>query len=256
MLFFPSVPRAHDAVEMLDRPAPFADLNENLDDIANFNAFFGGCSVTLRHAKRLLRAVPADRVAIVVDVGTGGGDIPRALVRWARRTGRSIRVLAIDRCGDVLAAAASRMAGYPEITLIQSDALALPLRPDSVDVAISTHLLHHLAPAEAAASLAEMDRVSRRGLVANDLFRSRVAHAVVWATTRLLAKSPMSRHDGPLSVLRAYTPKEVESLARRANLLSVRVHRYPWALRLCAVGARSWAERSKFPAVVGKGCVR
>lgn len=95
------------------------------------------------------------------------------------------------------------------------------------------HLLPHLAPTEAAASLAEMDRVSRRGLVANDLFRSRVAHAVVWATTRL-AKSPMSRRDGPLSVLRAYTPEEMESLVRRANLPSVRVHRSPWALWLCA----------------------
>jgi len=238
MLFFESVPRAHDAVEMLDRPAPFADLSENLDDIANFNAFFGGCSVTLRHAKRLLRAVPADRAATVVDVGTGGGDIPRALVRWARRAGRSIRVLAIDLGGEVLSVAAAPLNNKPEITLIQGNALALPLRPLSVDVAISTHLLHHLAPDEAAASLAEMDRVSRRGLVANDLFRTRVAHAVVWTTTRLLAKSPMSRHDGPLSVPRAYTPEEVESMARRANLPSVRVRRYPWALRFCAVRTR------------------
>ena len=33
--------RAHDAVEMLDRPAPFVDLSQNLDDIARFNAFLG-----------------------------------------------------------------------------------------------------------------------------------------------------------------------------------------------------------------------
>jgi ubiquinone/menaquinone biosynthesis C-methylase UbiE len=238
-LFLESAPRAHDAVEMLDRPTTFVDLDENLDDIANFNAFFGGRWVTLRHVSRLLATIPADRVATVVDVGTGGGDIPRALVRWARRARRPIQVLALDLGSEILGAAASRMDGYPEITLIQGDALALPLRPHSVDVAISTHLLHHLAPAEAVRSLAEMDRVSQRGLVANDLFRSRVAHAVVWVTTRLLAKSPMSRHDGPLSVLRAYTPEEVKSLARRANLPSVRVHRYLWALRLCAVGTRS-----------------
>jgi len=90
-----------------------------------------------------------------------------------------------------------------------------------------------------ARALAEMDRVARRGLVANDLFRSRVAHAVVWVTTRLLAKSPMSRHDGPLSILRAYTPDEVASLAGRASLADVRVHRYACALRLCAVKVRS-----------------
>ena len=231
--------RAHDAVEMLDRPAPFLDLSQNLDDIARFNAFFGGTRLTLRHVKGLVADLPRDRSLTLLDVGTGGGDIPRALVRWARRAGRSIRIFALDREAETLRAAADRMAGYPEITLIQGDALALPVRPRSVDVAISALVLHHLTPAEAVASLAEMDRVARRGLVANDLFRSRVAYAVVWLTTRLLAKSRMSRHDGPMSVRRAYTGREVESLARRAALVSVRVHRYAWAFRLCAVRART-----------------
>jgi ubiquinone/menaquinone biosynthesis C-methylase UbiE len=231
--------RAHDAVEMLDRPAPFLDLSQNLDDIARFNTFFGGTRLTLRHVKGLIADLPRDRRLTLLDVGTGGGDIPRALVRWARRAGRSIRIFALDREAETLRAAADRMAGYPEITLIQGDALALPVHPRSVDVAISALVLHHLTPAEAAASFAEMDRVARRGLVANDLFRSRVAHAAVWLTTRLLAKSRMSRHDGPLSVRRAYTCREVESLARRADLVGVRVHRHAWAFRLCAVRART-----------------
>jgi len=238
MSVWPVLTRAHDAVEMLDRPAPFADLCESLDDIARFNALFGGSRVTAHHVKRLLAALPADRPVTVLDVGTGGGDIPRALVRWARRAGRSIRVLALDRDADTLRAAAQRVAGYPEITLVQGDGLALPARPHSVDVAISALMLHHLPPAEAAVSLAEMDRVARRGFVVNDLFRSRLAHALVWLATRVLAKSRMSRHDGPVSVLRAYTPGEVEALARRAGLDDVRVHRYASALRLCAVRTR------------------
>ena len=220
---------------MLDRPAPFADLCQSLDDIARFNACFGGSFLTLRHLKRLVVALPTDRPVTVLDVGTGGGDIPRALVRWARRAGRSIRVFALDRDGETLRAAALRMAGYPEITLIRGDALALPVQPRSVDVAISALVLHHLPPAEAAVSLAEMDRAARRGLVANDLFRSRLAHAVVWLTTRFLARNRMSRHDGPMSVRRAYTLREVASLARHADLVDVRVHRYAWAFRLCAV---------------------
>jgi ubiquinone/menaquinone biosynthesis C-methylase UbiE len=227
--------RAHDAVEMLDRPAPFADLSQNLDDIARFNAFSGGARLTLRHVKRLVADLPPDRRVTVLDVGTGGGDIPRTLVRWARHAGRSIRVFALDRDGETLRAAALRMAGYPEITLIRGDALALPVRPRSVDVAISALVLHHLPPAEAAVSLSEMDHAARRGLVVNDLFRSRLAHAVVWLTTRLLTRNRMTRHDGPMSVRRAYTLGEVESLARRADLVDVRVHRYAWAFRLCAV---------------------
>ena len=41
--------------------------------------------------------LPAHRVVTVLDVGTGGGDIPVTLVRWARRHGRRLRVFALDR---------------------------------------------------------------------------------------------------------------------------------------------------------------
>src|SRR2546430_17655214 len=91
--------RAHDAVEMLDRPAPFLDLSQNLEDIARFNAFFGGTRLTLRHVKGLVADLPRDRSLTLPHVGTRGGDIPRALVRGKRRTQRSIRILALDRKG-------------------------------------------------------------------------------------------------------------------------------------------------------------
>jgi len=80
-----------------------------------------------------------------------------------------------------------------------------------------------------------MDRAARLGVVVNDLVRGRVAYAAVWLATRLLARSPMSRHDGPLSVLRAYTPAEVRGLVVAAGLDGVRVRRHPFRLRLCAV---------------------
>src|SRR6266487_5274700 len=107
--------RAHDAVEMLDRPAPFLDLSQNLDDIARFNAFFGGTRLTLRHVKGLVADLPRDRSLTLLDVGTGGADIPRALVRWARRAGRRIRILALDRDLGTLGVAGAAAARYPEI---------------------------------------------------------------------------------------------------------------------------------------------
>jgi hypothetical protein len=161
--------------------------------------------------------------------------MPRALVRWARRTGRRIRVFALDRDAATLEVARRAIDGYPEIVLLQGDAQVLPLRPRSVDVVISALMLHHLQPAAAAAGLSAMDRTARVGFVVNDLFRSRTAYAVVWLSTRLLARNRMSRHDGPLSVLRAYTPREVRGLCARAGLSGVRVRRYPTLMRQCAV---------------------
>src|SRR5215510_3149923 len=89
--------RAAGAAELLDGPAPFAERARSLADVARLNGAFGGRLVTVRHVRRLLARLPAGRSATVVDLGTGGGDIPRALVRWARRAGRPIRVISEER---------------------------------------------------------------------------------------------------------------------------------------------------------------
>jgi 2-polyprenyl-3-methyl-5-hydroxy-6-metoxy-1,4-benzoquinol methylase len=238
MSFFPPLRRAEHAVEMLDRPAPFADLAESLADIARLNAIFGGRHITVRHVARLLADIPRDRAVTVLDVGTGGADLPRALARWARRAGRRILILALDRDAGTVAFARRAAASYPEIVLLQSDALALPVRLASIDVVISALTLHHLEPSAAVRHLTEMDAAARVGFVVNDLMRSRAAYCAVWLATRALTRNRMSRHDGPLSVLRAYTPDEVRRLSEKAGLFDVRVHRYRPLARYCAVRAK------------------
>jgi ubiquinone/menaquinone biosynthesis C-methylase UbiE len=241
MGFLPPLARATGAFELMDGPAPFAERAQSLADVARLNGAFGGRLVTLRHVRRLLGRLPAGRMATVLDLGTGGADVPRALVRWARRAGRPIRVFALDLDGATLAVARGMVAGYPEITLLQADALALPFRRGGVDIAISALTLHHLEPAAATAHLAAMDAVARAGVVVNDLARSRSAWALVWLVTRLLGCGRMSRHDGPLSVRRAYTAEEVRGLCARAGLERVEVRRYVPLLRLCVVRVKDGA---------------
>jgi ubiquinone/menaquinone biosynthesis C-methylase UbiE len=227
--------RDADAVEMMDRPASFGELAGALRAITQLNRFFGGRRLTLRHVRRLLAALPADRLVTVLDVGAGAADIPVALARWARRRGRRIRVLALDRDSATLTYARGYAAAYPEITLVQGDALALPVPPGSVDVVISAMTLHHLQPEEAVRYLAEIDTVSRLGWVVNDLVRGRVAHRLVWAATRLFSRNAMARHDGPMSILRSYTPPELASLCEKAGLFDVIVSHHPLLFRQCAV---------------------
>jgi ubiquinone/menaquinone biosynthesis C-methylase UbiE len=214
---------------------PLADLRASLGDVARLNALFGGRRITRAHLAQLLADLPAGRPVTVVDVGTGSADIPRALVRWARRAGRRLRVIAIDRDAATLGVARAACAGYPEIAFVQGDALALPVAPSGVDVVISALVLHHLEPGPAARALGEMDAAARRGVIVNDLARSRAGWWVVWLATRLFARSPLSRHDGPLSVRRAYTPSEVAALCAQAGLGDVQVAAYPLLVRQCAV---------------------
>ena len=236
MPFFPPLARAAGVLEIIDGPpVPFKDMACCMMDIARVNALFGGRMVTMIHVKRLLSALPADRLITVLDVGTGAGDIPRELVRWARREGRRIRVFALDRDAATLRIAAQVVRDYPEIRFVRGDALSLPIRPEAVDLTISAMTLHHLEPGAGVQYLAEMDRAARVGFVVNDLVRSRIAHWVVWLITRFITRSAISRHDGPLSVKRSYTPREVSGLCEQAGLKGVDVvHHWPY-FRLCAV---------------------
>jgi Methyltransferase domain len=240
MPLFPPLARAVGALEIIDGPRPvaFDDMACCMRDIARVNGLFGGRMVTMIHVKRLLAALPADHLITVLDVGTGAGDIPRALVRWARGEGRRIRVFALDRDADTLKIAAQVVRAYPEIIFLRGDALSLPIRPGSVDLTISAMTLHHLEPEAGVRYLAEMDAAARVGMIVNDLVRSRIAHAVVWLITRFITRSAISRHDGPLSVRRSYTPHEVSGMCERAGVRDASVvHHWPY-FRFCAVRAK------------------
>jgi Methyltransferase domain len=231
--------RAEGALEMMDLPAPLPALAENLRDLERLNVLFGGRAVTLGAVARLLDRVPPGRLATVVDVGTGSADIPRALVRWARRGRRPIRVIAVDRDEGVLEVARAALGEYPEIVLLRADAEQLPVRPESVDVVTSALTLHHLEPGPAASALAAMDGAARVGIAVNDLVRGRVAYAAVWVATRLFARGAMSRHDGPLSVRRAYTLAEVQALAEQAGLPGLVLRRHRLRMRWSAIRTKA-----------------
>jgi ubiquinone/menaquinone biosynthesis C-methylase UbiE len=238
MALWTRLPRAEDAVEMLDGPVPLTELRECLSDLARLNRFFGGRFLTLVHVKRLAARLPSGRALTVLDVGTGGGDVPRAIVRWARRVRRPIRLFALDRDPAVARVALGLGSAYPEIVVLQGDAVELPVRSGSVDVILSSLTLHHLDEAAAVRHLAEMDRAARLGIVVNDLARSRTAYALVWLVTRLFTKNRMSRHDGPVSVQRAYVRGELRALCEKAGLFDARILLYPALLRQCVVRSK------------------
>lgn len=233
-----------DAPELLDQPGHDpAELAANLADIRRVNRLGGGTRVVLRHLPDLLAAVPPDREATVLDLATGSADIPLAVAAWARRRGRRLRVIASDLSAEVLAAAAARLAaaGRPPIELARYDALAVPLPDGAVDVVLSSLALHHFPPADGVRLLREMARLGRHGFLLNDVRRSAPGYAAAWLSSRLATRNRLTRHDMPLSVLRAYTPAELEALLAEAGIAGATIHRHP-LFRMAAVGRRSRTE--------------
>jgi hypothetical protein len=231
------MPRAEGARELLDGPVAPADLAATLADIDRLNAWFGGYALTLREVRRATAGVPPGHPLVVVDVGGGRGDLAVRLVRWARGAGRAIRVVVIDRDAPSLGLPVRAGAAPAEVVRVRADATAMPFRAGAADVVVCSLTLHHLEPDAAVATLAQMRGAARLGVIVNDLLRTRVSLALVWLATRLLARHPMSRHDGPLSVRRAYSPDELRALAARAGLGRLVVRRYPLLGRVVAIAS-------------------
>lgn len=209
------VPTRSNAPELLDAPAALGDrITTNLADIRRLNAMFGGVGPVVRLVRGMLGSLPA---AAVLDVATGSGDIPLALVQRLSRPERPVHLVAVDVSPEVLAVARKHCHGSP-VDLRCADARTLPFADLSFDVALCSLALHHFDRPDASRVLSEMWRVSRVGVVVTDLSRGYVAYLGTWLATRVLARSAVTHHDGPLSVLRAYTAGELRQLAIGAGI--------------------------------------
>lgn len=208
--------------ELLDGPLDdAAALVANLRDLARLNRVSGGVGLSRAAVEALAASGP---VASLLDVGTGGADIPIALLAQAERDGRTLAVTATDNREEVLAAArVARPAidRVPGLTLEIADGRGLPYPDASFDVAHASLVIHHLEPDEAIAFLRELRRVARHGIVVNDLVRGRLALVGTWLAVHALATGRYARHDGPLSVRRAYSRAELLGLIETAGLRSV-----------------------------------
>lgn len=243
-----SVPmrRLANATELLDGPlTDEAALIGTLTDLRRVNRWLGGSAISARAVDALLE--PSVSRVSLLDVGTGGADIPIHLVRRFARTGRSLAVLGVDAREEVLAAARTLHPRLPESTAIElavTDGRSLPYPDGSFDIVHSSLLMHHLEPRDAVAFLRESRRVARRGVIVNDLVRARLHWVVARVLFTLGTRNPLSRHDGPVSVQRSYTRVELRALLAAAGLhpvaeaAAVAGHRVAIAAR--ATGRPTW----------------
>lgn len=165
-----------------------------------------------------LAAADPDRPVRVLDLASGGGDVPIALARRAASSRLDIRIEGSD-ANPVAVRFASERAGARDVSVPFQvlDVLRDPI-PPGFDVLTCSLFLHHLDPLDAARVLRTMAGSAARLVLVNDLARSRAGYLLAWAGCRLLSRSPVVHHDGPVSVASAFTPAEALRLARDAGL--------------------------------------
>lgn len=192
--------------ELMDDPDCDARvLDRTFRRFAVVNALVSGWRTVWR--THVMPALPPSGRGRVLDLGCGGGDLARALVRWAASDGFDVEVVGIDP--DPRAIAAAERSPLRGATFREQSSGDLVAAGERFDVVVSNHVLHHLADDERPAFLADSERLAASRVVHSDIRRSRGAYRSYALASPLVAAGTFVRVDGLRSIRRSYTVDEL-----------------------------------------------
>jgi ubiquinone/menaquinone biosynthesis C-methylase UbiE len=207
-----------------------AEILSALCDLRHINRWFGGNATTASLLTDLAKR-SGSRSLSILEVAAGAGDVPRTVQRELQTQGIALQFTLLDRVGAHLGSSQ----GEVSQRAIVADALSLPFASSSFDAIHCCLFAHHLAPKQLIHFVNEALRVCRTAVLINDLIRSPLHLALVYAGLALF-RSRITRHDAPASVRQAYTQREMDEILKQsaASKVEIRPH------YLFRMGATVW----------------
>lgn len=201
--------------EWMDDPQLPVDQHEHaLVGLGRLNRVSGVARPLFLHLMKFARQ-RAGHTLRVIDIASGGGEIPVQWARWAKRSGTPMRITTTDLSEFAVDKQTELAKRYDvDVHPIRRDVLTQGL-PGAFDVATCSLFMHHLDDAQAKRLLHAMQSCAN-GILVCDLERSRLNLSMVWLGSRLLSRSKVVHHDAIASVRGAYTRKEFKRLAEDA----------------------------------------
>lgn len=203
-----------------------SEIAASLRDLRHINSWFGGTATSVELLRRIAERRHLKRLSLL-EVGAGSGDVALDAQDRLSAGGLTLDVTLLDRAPSHLP--------HNGVPSVAGDALSLPFADDSFDVVGCCLFAHHFDPDQLARLAAEGLRVARHAFLINDLIRSRLHVALVYAGLPLF-RSRVTWHDAPASVRAAYTVKEMREILNPLPAQRVEVSRH----YLYRVGVLLW----------------
>ena len=231
---FTSFAERSNAPELMDgADYSFDEFAETLAELRRINRYLGGQRALAQHLFPMIEALNTRHVRLL-DIGTGSADIPAMIVEWARARGIEIEFVVLDLNAFAASEARAQTSSYPEISVVQADALQLPFAEHSFDFVLASLFLHHFETAQAARLIASFARTARVAFIINDLRRHPIAYYSIKLLTHFFTHNRLTRYDAALSVRRGFTEREVAEISR-ASRSPLRIFRH-FPYRLIMIG--------------------
>lgn len=222
--------RSNEEEIMDDLTSSGAVIDQTLQELDEINRKLGGNSVTIDGLKKLLLKNPPLRKLTIADIGCGGGDILIEIAKWAEKRRLNIDLIGIDANPHIIEFARKNAAAFPQIQFAVHNVFSNEFQEQTFDIIISSLFTHHFKDEELISLFRSLKKQARFGVIINDLHRHWLAYYSIKIIVKLLSKSPMVQHDGPVSVLRAFKRKELQYILKRAGIYNYSI-KWMWAFR-------------------------
>lgn len=205
-------------------------LINNLQEMEKINDWLGYHRILIKGVKKVYTKYKfaLNKKIVLADMGCGSADALRVIDGWMQKNSLNCDLIGVDANEFVLKYAAERSIGY-RIKFEQRNALA-QIKEKHYDIVIVNHLCHHLNNFELINLLKNLIDQTRVAIIINDLHR----HVLAYLGIKLLAKifnfSMLTKHDGPLSVLRGFRKNELIALLAKTGIQSFEIQ-WCWPFR-------------------------
>lgn len=205
-------------------------MDRTLHELEIINKWLGGNAVTFGALQALTKNISTNEPIHIADLGCGRGDMLALIDAWAKKQKLAVALTGIDANPYIIRAAKNNLAKWPHIGLEALNIFAPEFSTRHFDIVIGTLFYHHFTQEQLTTFFRKLNQQSRVGFIINDIHRHPLAYYSIKYLTRWFSRSSMVQFDAPLSVLRAFTKKELVQCLEGAGLKNYSI-RWKWAFR-------------------------
>ena len=213
--------------KMDEEGVPIEDIHQALQELEKINRLLGGYKVIFNALKKI--EWPAG-VVTIMDLGSGGGDMLRAIADWAVKNNKPVKLVGVDRNPSITAFASESSKNYSNIQYLTLDVFDDGLQQHQAYIIMNSLFCHHFDDDKLVALFKRMKGLSSQYIIVNDLERHWFAYYAIQFISFLFSKTYLVKYDGPLSVARSLKRKEWKSILAKAHIESYSL-KWKWAWR-------------------------
>src|ERR1035437_3461559 len=158
----------------------------------------------------------------ILDYGTGIADLPRFLDKWLNKIKIPHKIFGVDNNTTVIQRARDMSKDYENIKLFHKT--NIENLTGRYDIIILSQMFHHLEKAEASNLLRNLYKITNKRIIISDFIRSKLSYWIIKTIVYITTTNYINRVDGPISILRAYSDKEIKEILNNAEIKKYKIY--------------------------------